>query len=313
MTLRADPGSIRSAVSVCTAEIRLRKIVVSIFSLATSVVLSFGKLALGLITGSLALVADGLQGLVDIIVTMVTLMVVVFSDRPPDPAWTCGRDKLEALAALIEAALLTIIAICIWYLAAQKLLWGKHDVSVEPWFIGAVAVAIVADYWRARLIRWVARDTGSLALEANAAHFMADSAASLAVLLGLLAAHQGWPVADTLATFVVAGFLSWTAWRVGHNAVEMLLDRFDPDLSLAVLAAIEADPAVRDVPVLRLVRLPLGQRMLAEVIVDCADLNASECLRARLEDAVATILPQAEALFVLRPSAPAGRDPISPF
>jgi len=65
--------------------------------------------------------------------------------------------------------------------------------------------------------------------------------------------------------------------------------------------------------VLRLVRLPLGQRMLAEVIVDCADLNASECLRARLEDAVATILPQAEALFVLRPSAPAGRDPISPF
>ena len=252
----------------------LRKVTVAIMSLITTVVLTLGKLVIGVISGSLALIADALQGLVDIVVTMVTLLVVSVSGRAPDPAWTCGREKLEALAALIEAALLSIIALCIWYLALNKLLFGVSEVTVEPWYIGAVFVAVVADFWRHLVIRRAARATRSMALEANAAHFLTDSMASGAVMLGLIAVHMGYPVADTLATLVVAGFLSFTAWRVGARAVDMLIDRVDPAVSLQVLDLLQAQPHVQAVPLLRLRRLPHRTVIEARLRADSPDQSA---------------------------------------
>ncbi|MFN7003535.1 MAG: cation transporter, partial [Roseinatronobacter sp.] len=100
------------------------KLMVAIGSLITTIVLTIGKLIIGILSGSLALVADAMQGLIDIIVTGVTVIVVSLSDRGSDPAWTCGREKLEAFAALAEAVLLGIIAVFIWHLAGLKLVHG---------------------------------------------------------------------------------------------------------------------------------------------------------------------------------------------
>lgn len=281
----------------------LRKMAVAAGSLLVTVALTLGKLVVGLLSGSLALIADALQGLIDIIVTMVTLMVVAVSGRAADPVWTCGRARIEALAALIEAALLAVIAACIWYLAAQKLVHGVHDVIVEPWYLVVVLVVVAVDWARAQFLARVARETGSLALEANAAHFRTDALSSLFVLGGLLAAHQGWPVADTLATFVVAAFLSWTAWRVGRRGGDLLLDRANPADSLAVLDAITAQWGVQGVPVLRLHRQPEHYRVEARIMVRVADLSALDALRGRIERAVQGAIPGAETILALE-SAP---------
>lgn len=280
----------------------LRKVTVAIISLITTVVLTLGKLIVGVISGSLALIADALQGLVDILVTMVTLVVVAVSGRGPDPAWTCGRDKLEALAALIEAALLSIIALCIWYLALGKLLFGVSEVTVEPWYIGAVFVAVVADFWRHVVIRRAARATRSMALEANAAHFMTDSMASAAVMLGLIAVHFGYPVADTLATLVVAGFLTFTALRVGTRAVDMLIDRGDPDVSVRVLALLQARPEVEAVPVLRLRRPPHCHVVETRLRAAVPDLRAQQALVAAIERDLDAALGPVDALVSIDPA-----------
>ena len=279
----------------------LRKLAVAAGSLLVTVVLTIGKLVVGLLSGSLALIADALQGLIDVIVTMVTLMVVAVFGRQPDPVWTCGRARIEALAALIEAALLAVIAACIWYLAAQKLVHGVHDVTVEPWYLAVVLLVVAVDWGRAHFLDKVARETQSVALEANAAHFRTDALSSLFVLGGLLAAHQGWPMADTLVTFVVAGFLSWTAWHVGRRGADLLLDRADPADSEAVLEAITAQPGVRDVPVLRLHRQPGHYRIEARIRVNVADLSALQALGRELEAAVQRVAPAAEPLFALEP------------
>lgn len=281
--------------------VAVRKVTVALISLVTTIVLTAGKLVIGVISGSLALIADGLQGLVDIVVTGVTVLVVAVSGRSADPAWTCGRDKIEALAALIEAALLSIIAVCIWYLALMKLFFGVAEVTVEPWYLGAVLVAVLADYWRHVMIRRAARETGSMALEANAAHFLTDSLASAAVLLGLLAVHFGFPVADTLATLVVAGFLSFTAWRVGARAVDMLLDRTDPALSLRVLEAVQAHPQVRDVPVLRLRRLPQHHAVDCRVRAEVGGLAGLAALETALTRDIRAAIGPAEVLISIDP------------
>lgn len=285
---RADPHAMTT-----------RKVAVAVMSLLTTLVLTAGKLIIGAVSGSLALVADGLQGLVDILVTAVTLLVVAVSGRAPDPAWTCGRDKMEALAALAEALLLAVIAVCIWYLALAKLVLGTGEVAVEPWYIGAVLVAVVADYWRHLVIRRAARETASMALAANAAHFLTDSLASLAVMIGLIAVQFGFPLADTLATLVVAGFLTFTAIRVGTRAVNMLLDRVDPRLSLRALELLQADPRVCDVQVLRLRRMP--NELVVDAMVRAAiDSQAqADALRDALDAALRASLGPVRPLIAI--------------
>lgn len=290
----SDPNAAQRALT-------LRKVSVALASLVTTVVLTLGKLVIGVVSGSLALIADGLQGLVDIVVTAVTLLVVTISGREAEPAWTCGRAKTEALAALCEAALLGIIAACIWYLALTKLLFGVSDVQVEPWYLGAVLVAVVVDYARHRIIRRAARETGSMALAANAAHFLTDSLASAAVLLGLAAAHLGFPVADTLATLVVAAFLSFTSWRVGQRAVEMLLERTDPALALRALDAMQAHPQVRAVPVLRLRPLPHHHSVECRVRAAVCDVAGVSALQADLARALRAIIGPADVLISVEP------------
>ena len=218
--------------------------------------LTIGKLIIGMLSGSLALVADAMQGLIDIIVTGVTVVVVSLSDQGSDPAWTCGREKLEAFAALAEAVLLGIIAVFIWHLAGVKLIHGTPSMQIEAWYLGAAAFAAAADFIRHLVVKRAARATGSMALEANAAHFLTDALGTVLVTLGLIGAWYGLPIADTVAAVGVAGLLSYTSFTVGRRALGMLLDRIDPKVSVTVLDSLNSIREIRDVTTLRIRRLP---------------------------------------------------------
>ncbi len=280
---------------------RAYKLMVAIGSLITTIVLTLGKLILGLLSGSLALIADALQGLIDILVTSVTVLIVRQSDRGTDPAWTCGREKLEAFAALAEAVLLGIIAAFIWHLAGMKLLHGTGPIEIESWYLIAALTAAGADFVRHIIVKRAARATGSMALEANAAHFLTDALGTILVTLGLLGAWYGFPVADTFAALGVAGLLSFTAFNVGQRALGMLLDRIDPATALEVLEAIECQPEIARVPTLRIRRLP--ERHVVDLIAE-AQVDTLEDLariEAALQERISAVLGTTELCAALRP------------
>lgn len=280
---------------------RAYKQMVAIGSLITTIVLTFGKLLVGVLSGSLALVADAMQGLIDIIVTGVTVVVVSLSDRGSDPAWTCGREKLEAFAALAEAVLLGIIAVFIWHLAGLKLVHGTPPMQIEAWYLGAAAFAAAADFIRHLIVKRAARATGSMALEANAAHFLTDSLGTVLVTLGLIGAWFGLPVADTVAAIGVAGLLSYTSFSVGRRALGMLLDRIDPAVSIEVLDSLNGIAEVRDIKTLRIRRLPEHHvvDLVAEVTVP--SLHDLTRLEGIVQRKVSAILGRADICAALRP------------
>lgn len=262
------------------------KLVVAIVSLLTTAALTVVKLSLGMVTGSLALMADGLQGLMDVIITFSTVLFVVGAAQPACATWTNGREKLEALAALVESAVLSVIAVCIWYLAAEKLVFGHHVAEIERWHLVVFIMAIAADWLRARYVGRVAKATNSMALEANAAHFRTDALGSIMVLGGLILAYQGWPMADTIATLALATFLTWTSWRIGRRAAGLLLDINDPAVSLAALETLEGHPSVAAVPMLRLHRRLQGCDIVARVVLHpdqaIGGVQLAEALEAQL-------------------------------
>lgn len=172
------------------------------------------KLAAGIWTGALSLIADGIDTLFDGLTNVIGVIVVRFSSHPPDEDHPYGHRKFETVAALIIAAMLFIV---VWELISNAIgrLRNPVEVTVTWPVIGALLLSITfqvgAGLWELRK----SRVYGSEILRVDARHALASVGASTAVLLGLLLVSQGYLWADALVTILVAGFIA----KIGIDAV----------------------------------------------------------------------------------------------
>ena len=231
------------------------KRLVAFGSFLTTLALTLGKFIAGLISGSVALMSDAVQGIADIAVTLVTLYTVSVSDRPACPRYTYGRQKIEAFASLIEAALLFVFAWVIVFMGMVRLLVHAEPVRIEPWLLGIVAVTALADLWRHLVLQRCAKATGSIALGANAMHFLADALSSAIVFASLILVWAGFESADTIATFLIAAILFRMAWRTYDHGARALCDSVDPQVSWDVHAIVAEGLAEAGEAPLRSLRL----------------------------------------------------------
>ncbi|MCC5976761.1 MAG: cation transporter [Salinarimonas sp.] len=207
------------------------KRLVAFGSFLTTLALTLGKFIAGLVSGSVALMSDAVQGIADIAVTLVTLYTVSVSDRPACPRYTYGRQKFEAFASLIESALLFIFGCVIVFMGMVRLLVHSEPVRIEPWLLSIVAVTALADLWRHLVLQRCARATGSIALGANAMHFLADALSSAIVFVSLILVWAGFEAADLIATFLIAAILFRMTWRTYDHGSRALCDSVDPQVS----------------------------------------------------------------------------------
>lgn len=282
-------------------------------SVVTSAALTAVKFFIGILSGSLALIADALQGFVDVVIGIVTYHAVTSSEKSADAQNTYGREKVEAMAAFFECLLLSAISLFIWIAAFKKMLVGGPQVQVEFWFIAVIAGAICADFGRSVYLRHTARETGSLALSASSYHFLADSLSSAVVLAGLMFVWLGFETADLVATISVAAFLTYSAYKVGSPAVDALLDRSHPALSWAVYGLIADESSVAEVRQLRLRKASHKYFVEAVVALD-ANLTFAEAAKEkeRLARLVEDRLGHAEVIVSAVPDSRCGEAASNP-
>jgi cation diffusion facilitator family transporter len=197
---------------------------VALLSLAASAALSVGKLAAGLMTGSLGILSEAIHSLLDTGATIVTYFAVRFADQPADETHHYGHAKAESVASLIATGLLFVTTAWIVLEAVSRLWSGEAHVTVAWWAVAIVAASVIVDFNRARALSRVAARARSEALAADALHFSSDMWSSLAVLAGLAAVHLGYPAADPLAALVVAFFVALAGLRLGRRTIDTLLD-----------------------------------------------------------------------------------------
>jgi cation diffusion facilitator family transporter len=208
-------------------------------SVVAAVFLTGLKLVIGLLTGSLGILAEAAHSGLDLVAALVTFFAVRLSDRPPDKQHLYGHGKIENLSALVETLLL--LATCVWiiYEAVQRLFFKPVEVEASIWAFGVMAVSIVVDISRSQILYRAARKHNSQALEADALHFSTDIWSSTVVLVGLalvwLSARLGpewaWLVkADALAALAVAVIVIYVSVQLGRRAVSVLLDAAPPGL-----------------------------------------------------------------------------------
>ncbi len=278
---------------------------VALGSILASAGLTIGKAVVGVMSGSLALLSEAAHSFIDLIATVMTYFAVRVSGKPADEEHHYGHGKVESVTALAETALLFLLSGIVFWEALQRLLGGHgHMVEATIWAFGVIAVSIVVDFFRARLLNRVAKETASEALEADALHFSSDMWSSIAVLIGLGGVALGLPWADAAAALVVALFVCLAGWRLGQRTIMTLTDAA-PSGSAATVTRIAS--RVRGVVAVDRVRVrPVGDKLFVEVLVAVSrtlPLDQVEALKTNVASAIRSEMPRAEVSVAAEPRA----------
>jgi cation diffusion facilitator family transporter len=181
------------------------------------------KFGVGLATGSVALIADGVHSLSDLATDLVVVGGLRLSRRPADRSHAYGHGKFETVAATLVALALLVAGGWIASEAVAGLIAGAISVP-GPVVAGVAALSVVSKEWLFRATRRVARRLRSSALAANAWHQRSDALSSVAVLVGGLAVTLGFPHGDRGAAIAVAFLIGWAAVGILRRAVYELTE-----------------------------------------------------------------------------------------
>ena len=277
---------------------------VAAISIFASTGMAAAKLVVGIAIGSLALISEALHSSVDVGATIITWMVVRFSDRPADEEHHYGHGKLESLSALGVIALLYVLAGGILVESYSRLREGAPPPTLSAIPFVVLLVDIAVNFWRARALHRVAHDTRSQALAADALHFASDVLGSVAVIIGLALSGLGFGWGDAAAAIAVAIMIAMLGLRLARSTVETLIDRAPEGVAERAAAAIRAIPGVVDVERLR-ARM-VGSTTFIDAIVQVPrtyPIDRVEEIKRKAQDAVSKTLEDADLTFTAVPVA----------
>src|SRR5215467_7545025 len=278
---------------------------VALGSIVASAGLTVAKAVVGLATGSLAILSEAGHSLIDLAATIMTYFAVRVSGKPADAEHHYGHGKIESVSALAETALLFVLSgIVIWAAVGRLLSVAEHSVDATRWAFAVIAVSIVVDFVRARVLYRVADKTASEALEADALHFSSDMWSSIAVLVGLAGVALGYRWADSAAAIIVALFVCLAGWRLGSRTISTLTDTAPAGVADKVIAATKKIKGV--VAVERVRARTVGATLFVDLSVAVSrtvPLDRVAILRMAIIAAIRKVTPGAEVNVAVTPRA----------
>ena len=276
-----------------------RGIRVTVWGLVLNLLLMGIKLAVGLVVGSAALVADAVHSISDLSTDIVVLLGIRISSRPADESHAYGHGRFETMATSIIGTILVGAGFFIAWKAGLALY--RQEVNIPGYPVVVVAViSIVSKEVIYRVTERVARSLHSSALHANAWHQRTDALSSLAVLLGGIAGLAGWGHGDQLAAVVVGvmvGLVGLNAlWKVFIELTEGSVSASERE---SIIGAINGVSGVKSWHRLR-TRL-VGREVFMDVHVQVeAGLSVAEghSICSNVENAIAHSLDRAVNIVV---------------
>jgi cobalt-zinc-cadmium efflux system protein len=194
----------------------------------------------GLVTGSLALLADAAHMLTDAGGLALALIAIRFAERPATPQKTYGYVRMEILAALINAVVLLLLTIFILYEAFDRFL-NPPPILAGPMLAVAIA-GLAVNLGSMRLL--AAGSSESLNVKGAYFEVMSDMLGSLGVIVAALAImFTGWRLADPIIGAGIGLFIVPRTWSLLKQAVHVLMEGTPPEVDLVLL-----ERALKDVP-----------------------------------------------------------------
>jgi len=245
------------------------------------------KVVVGWLFGSIALVADGIHSLSDLLTDALVLLGTWIGIRPADKTHPYGHGKVETASALLIGFALVIVGGRIAWVAGHEMYLRHHNFP-GVWVLVVAAISVAGKEWLYQITRRVAIKCESPALYANAWHHRSDAFAALAVVFGAVGGMLGWGHGDQVAGIVVGLMVVGVGVKVSMDAfVELSEASADPATVAALEGVISSQPGVRGYHRLRSRRVGREVFLDVHVLVDpCLTVVQSHAIADRIEDAV---------------------------
>ena len=206
-------------------------------SVISNTLLILLKVVAGILSGSVSVIAEAIHSGIDLVAAGIAFISLRIAGRPADAEHPFGHGKVENISGTIEAGLIFVAAAFISYAAIDRIITGA---VVEYLIIGiaVMAVSVVANILVSRHLLRIARETDSIALEADARHLTTDVYTSLGVLAGLVVVQiTGLNILDPIIALAVALFILRAAYNVIRRAFPPLVDVKLPEDEEALVAS----------------------------------------------------------------------------
>jgi cation diffusion facilitator family transporter len=274
-------------------------------SVASNSALILLKLVVGTITGSVAILTEAVHSSIDLVASIVAFFSVRKAEEPADESHRYGHEKIENLAAAIEAILILVGSGAIAFEAIRHLV-NHGRVQKLGLGIAVIAVSMLVNIAISTLVARGARATDSPALSGDAAHLRTDALTSLAVLLGLaLVAITGAQWVDPAVALAVAAAVVVTGVRLLARSSRVLVDEALPgDEVAAIRDAIERFAGRGVVGYHELRTRRAGSRRYVDLHVQFragTSLESAHRTAHELQDEVSSSLHGADVLIHLEP------------
>lgn len=210
----------------------------SLIAAATTIAL---KGAAFLLTGSVALLSDALESVVNLLAAGMAFLALTIAARPADEDHAYGHNKVEYFSSGFEGGLILVAAVGIAYAAIRRML-DLQPIEQTTVGLGVAGVAAVINLGTAQLLFRAGKAHRSIVLEADAQHLMTDVWTSAAVIVGVaLASITGWRILDPLFALALALHIIRTGVHLLRGSALGLLDTALPeDVRVAIESVLHA-------------------------------------------------------------------------
>ena len=222
-----------------------------------------GKFAAGLLTGAISVTADAFNNLSDAASSVVTLIGFRLAGQKPDEDHPFGHGRIEYLAGLAVSLLIFLVAFELGKTSLQKII-TPDTVEFSLLSVIILTASVLVKLWMWRFNRVLSRRINSSAMAATAADCISDSAATAAVLLGLLIGHFFSLRIDGWIGLLVALFIFRAGFESAKDTLDPLLGQpADPDLVARIEQTILLHPQILGIHDLVLHDYGPGRRMMS--------------------------------------------------
>ncbi|MEA1893558.1 MAG: cation diffusion facilitator family transporter [Campylobacterota bacterium] len=201
----------------------------TVVSTSVAALLVVMKMTVGVLSGSIAVLASAIDSLLDLTVSLFNYFALNTAEKNADEQFNFGRSKIEPLAAVIEGTVISLSAIFIFYEALLKIAHPRemHYMASSIWVMLA---SLIITFALVMFLNYVAKKTKNMVIKADALHYKTDLFTNGAVLMALaLIAMTGENLIDPILGIAISIYMVYSAIPIIKEGILMLLDAAMPE------------------------------------------------------------------------------------
>ena len=191
----------------------------------TATILTIVKLTVGVMSGSVAVLASAIDSLLDMAISVFNFFAIKKSEETASDEYQYGKGKIQAIAGVIEGTVITVSGLYIIYQAFEKLISHESVKLLTPSII-VMLFSLIVTYVLVRYLLRIARQTDNIVIKADALHYQTDLYSNAAVLVALvLVSATGYSAIDAIFGFAIGVYIIYSAYEIIVEGIAILLDR----------------------------------------------------------------------------------------